>query len=149
MNLKKSKIYALSEEKNPTKKIYTFRQKHSPGTVNCWLDYIFISNKPKKFCSDTDIIPAFKTAYSSALGTISNYNFFEPGPGLWKFNNSLIDDETFTNAFKKCIQNTINELNTNTSLDSQLNGSCLNMKSEDLQYPIVSNALKENLAGRK
>ena len=143
MNLTKSKIYALSEEKNPTKKIYTFRQKHSPGTVNCWLDYIFISNKPKKFCSDTDIIPAFKTAYSSALVTISNYNFFEPGPGLWKFNNSLIDDETFTNAFKKCIQNTINELNTNTSLDSQLNGSCLNMKSEDLQYPIVSNALKE------
>ena len=53
--------------------------------------------------------------------------FFKPGPGLWKFNNSLINDETFTNTFKNF--NMINELNTNTFLDNQL-------KWELLKYEI-------------
>ena len=30
--------------------------------------------------------------------------FFKPDPGLWKFNNSLINDETFTNTFQNFIQ---------------------------------------------
>ena len=37
----------------------------------------------------------------------------------------------------------INELNTNTSLNNQLKWELLNMKSEDLQFSIVSNALKK------
>ena len=62
-----------------------------------------ILNKLQIFSSDTDI-PAFKTDHSSVLVTISNYNFLKPGPDLWKFNNSLINDETFTNTFKNFIQ---------------------------------------------
>ena len=70
----------------------------------------------------------FKTDHSSVLVTISNYNFFKPSPGLWKFNNSLIKQETFTNTFKKFIQNMINELNTNTSLNNQLKWELLEYK---------------------
>ena len=70
----------------------------------------------------------FKTDHSSVLVTISNYNFFKPGPGFWKFNNSLIKQETFTNTFKKFIQNMINELNTNTSLNNQLKWELLEYK---------------------
>ena len=79
-----AKILELKEEKdlcdiwgirNPTKKLYTFRQNHSSGIINCRLDYIFISNKLPEFSNDTDIIPAFKTDHSSVLVTISNYNF--------------------------------------------------------------------------
>ena len=58
--------------------------------INRRLDYIFISNKLQEFSNDTGVIPAFKTNHSSVLITSSNYNFFKPGPGLWKFNNSLI-----------------------------------------------------------
>ena len=55
------------------------------------------------------------------LVAISDYIYiFKPGPGHWKFNNSLIKDETFANTFKNFIQNIINELNTNTSLNNQL-----------------------------
>ena len=81
---------------------------------------MFISNKLQEFYNDTDIIPAFKTDHSSVLVAISNYNFFKPSPDLWKFNNSLIKDETLTYTFKNFIQNMINKLNTNTSLKNQL-----------------------------
>ena len=36
---------------------------------------------------------------------ISNYNEIKPGQGLWKFNNSLINDEDFTEKLKKFIEN--------------------------------------------
>ena len=77
-------------------------------------------NKLQEFYNDTDIIPAFKTDHSSVLVAISNYDFLKPARGLWKFNNSLIKDETFTNTFKNVIQNMIKKLNTNTSLNNRL-----------------------------
>ena len=115
------------ENKTSNKKLYTFRQNHSSGIISRRLDYIFISDKLQGFSNNTDIIPAFKTDHSSVLVTISNYYFFKPGPDLWKFNNSLIRNETLTNTFKNFIQNMINELNTNTSWHNQL-------KWEQLKY---------------
>ena len=112
-------LYDIWRIRNPTKNCI-FRQNHSSGIINCRLDYIFISNKLQEFSNDTDIIPAFKTDYSSVLVTISNYNFFKPGPYHWKFNNSLIKDETLTCTFKNLIQNMINKLNASTSLNNQL-----------------------------
>ena len=76
--------------RNPPKTLDTFIQNHSSGIINRRLDYIFISNKLQEFSNDTGVIPAFKTNHSSVLITSSNYNFSKPGPGLWKFNNSLI-----------------------------------------------------------
>ena len=70
------------ENKKSNKKLCTFRQNHSSGITNRRLDYIFISSKLQEFSNDTDIIPAFKTDHSSVLVTVSNYNFFEPSPGL-------------------------------------------------------------------
>ena len=43
---------------------------------------------------------------------VSNCNILKPGTDLWKFNNSLIQNETLTNTIKKFIQNVIKELNT-------------------------------------
>ena len=123
-----AKLLELKEEyelcdiwriKNPTKKLYTFRQNHSSGIINRRLDYIFTSNKFQEFFNGADIIPAFKTNHSSVVVTIFNYTFFKPGPGLWKFNNFFIKDGTVTNTFKNFIQNMINELNTNTFLNNQ------------------------------
>ena len=67
--------------RNPTKKLYTFRQNHS-GITNRRLDYIFTSNKLQEFSNDTDIIPTFKIDHYSALVTItiSNYTFFKTRP---------------------------------------------------------------------
>ena len=43
----------------------------------------------------TDIIQDFKTNHSSVVVTIFQLHLFKPGPSLWKFNYSLINDETF------------------------------------------------------
>ena len=117
-------------------------QNHSSGIINCRLDYIFISNKLQEFSNDTVIIPAFKTDHSSVLVTFLLIIFLKPGPGLWKSNNSLINDKTFTNTFGNFYEYMIKKLNTNISLDNQLKCELKNMKSEDLQNAIVSNALK-------
>ena len=121
-----AKLLELKEEYNlcdiwrirdRTKKSYTFRQHRSSGIINRRLDYVFTSNNLQEFSSGTDIIPAFKTDHSSVLVTVSNYSFFKPAPGLSKFNNSLINFETFANTF---IQNLKNELNISIFLDNQL-----------------------------
>ena len=81
-----AKLLELTEEydlcdicriRNPTKKLYTFRQNHSSGIINRRLDYIFISNKLQEFSNDTDNIPSFKTDHSSVLVTISNRNLLK------------------------------------------------------------------------
>ena len=135
--------------RNPTKKLYTFRQSHSSGIINSRLGYIFISNELRKFSYDTDIIPAFKTDHSSVLVTISNYNFFKPGPGLWKFNNSIIKDETFTNTFKNFIQNMINELNNSTSFDNQLKWELLKDKIRRFTISCCKQRTKKDVQERK
>ena len=121
-----AKLLELKEEynlcdiwriRNREKKSYTFRQHRSSGIINRRLDYVFTSNNLQEFSSGTDIIPAFKTDHSSVLVTVSNYSFFKPAPGLSKFNNSLINFETFANTF---IQNLKNELNISIFLDNQL-----------------------------
>ena len=87
-----AKLLELKEEydlcdiwriRNPIKKLYTFRQNPSSGIIDRRLDYIFISNKLQEFSNDTGITPAFKIDHSSVLVTISNYNFFKLGAGLW------------------------------------------------------------------
>ena len=66
-------IYAIpGQKKNPTKKLYTFRQIHSSDIINCRLDYIFMLHKLQEFSINTDIIPAFHINHSSILATISN-----------------------------------------------------------------------------
>ena len=91
----------------------------------------------------------FKTDHSSVLVTISNYNFFKPGPGLWKFNNSLIKDETFTNTFKNFIQNMINELNTNTSLNNQPKWELLKYEIRRFAISYCKQHTKKDEAERK
>ena len=113
------------------------------------MDYIFISNKLQEFSKDTNIIPAFKTDHSSVLVTISNYIFFKPGPGLWKFNNSLINDEAFTNTFKNFIQNMINEINTNTYLDNQLKWELLKYEIRKFTISYCKQRTKKDAAERK
>ena len=78
--------------KNPQTKSYTWSQK-SP-TILCRLDYWLISNNLCDFVNSTDIIPAIKTdhaAISLVLGEIGEVK----GPGMWKMNASLLDDEEY------------------------------------------------------
>ena len=106
--------------KNPLEKSFTFRQNHFSGIINGRLDYIFISNKLQESSNKAIILPAFKTDHSSVSVIISNYNEIKPGPGLWKFSNSLISDENFTERLKNFIENLKDDLNSENSFDDQV-----------------------------
>ena len=80
--------------KHPLTKSYTWSQK-SP-TILCRLDFWLISNNLCDFVDSTDIIPAIRTdhaAISIVFGKIGKAK----GPGMWKMNASLLDDEEYLN----------------------------------------------------
>ena len=80
--------------KNPETRSYTWSQK-SPAIL-CRLDFWLISNNLCDFVNSTDIIPAIRTdhaAISLILGEIGEAK----GPGMWKMNVSLLDDEEYLN----------------------------------------------------
>ena len=78
--------------KHPLTKSYTWSQK-SP-TILCRLDFWLISNNLCDFVDSTDIIPAIRTdhaAISIVFGRIGEAK----GPGMWKMNASLLDDDEY------------------------------------------------------
>ncbi|KAL9968770.1 hypothetical protein ACROYT_G020892 [Oculina patagonica] len=79
---------------NPQTKSFTWSQ-NSP-TVLCRLDFWLISNNLCDFVNSTDIIPAIRTdhaAISLILGKVGEVK----GPGMWKMNVTLLDDEEYLN----------------------------------------------------
>ena len=87
--------------RNPKAKQYTFRQKHISGLLQRGLDYFFISNNIQEFILDTDIIPAISRDQSPILKS----------SGFWKFNNSLLSDNTFKEKLKQHMQNIESDMN--------------------------------------
>ena len=78
--------------KNPQTRSYTWSQK-SP-TVLCRLDFWLISNNLCDFINATEIQPAIRTDHAAitlALGDIGEIK----GPGIWKMNVSLLEDENY------------------------------------------------------
>ena len=65
------------------------------------------------------ILPAFKADHSSVSVIASNYNEIKSGPGLWKFNNSLIIDENVTGKLN-FIENLKEDLDSENSFDDQV-----------------------------
>ena len=84
--------------KNPQLKSYTWSQK-SPE-VFCRLDYWLISNNLQDFVKSTDIIPAIKTDHAAIDLVIADIESNVKGPGFWKMNVSLLEDEEYINELK-------------------------------------------------
>ena len=98
--------------RNSLEKSFTFRPNHSSSIINRRLDHIFIPNKLQESSNKAIMLPAFKTDHSPVSVIISNCNEIKPGPGLWKFNKSLISDESFTEKITNFIENLKEDLNT-------------------------------------
>ena len=63
----------------------------------CRLDYWLISNTLHDLVKTTDIIPCIKTDHAAiSLDLVNDSNDIK-GPGLWKINCSLLDDEDYVN----------------------------------------------------
>ena len=79
--------------KNPETKSYTWSKK-SPAFF-CRLDYWLISNNLCDYVQSTGITPAVKTDHAAIDLCISDIVDEVKGPGMWKLNVSLLDDEDY------------------------------------------------------
>ena len=82
-------MYDIWRVKNPERKSFTWSQ-NSP-MIFCRLDYLLISNTLH------DIIPSIKTDHAAISMELVNDSSDIKGPGLWKMNCCILDDEDYVN----------------------------------------------------
>ena len=80
---------------NPITKGFTWSQK-SPK-IFCRLDYWLISNSLQDFVSSSCILPAIKTDHAAIVLDLTNKENHNRGPGIWKMNCSMLEDENYVN----------------------------------------------------
>ena len=84
--------------KNPSTFRFTWRSKE----VRCRLDYFLISFNLVSQIKKCDILPGFKTDHL-AVNCKIHLNQLPRGRGFWKFNVSLLQDDTFVNLIRENI----------------------------------------------
>ena len=87
--------------KNPEKKSFTWSQ--NSLMIFCRLDYWLISNALHDLVKVTDIISAIRTEHSAITLEFVNTLDDVKGPGVWKMNCSLLDDEEYVNVITESI----------------------------------------------
>ena len=115
--------------RNPKTKQYTFRHQHFSGFIQRLLDYIFISQNFQEIAIYTEILNAVSTDHSPILCSFQNLHQYQRGPGLWKFNNSLVCNEEYVLRLKELINKVKGELN-------HSNQFCDQVKWEVLKHEI-------------
>ena len=92
-------------KQNPAKQQYTwFTPSRQKGAR---LDMFFVSQHLSVLCNEMHISPGYRTDHSQI--SISLVASQSRGPGLWKLNESLLNDEDYTEIVNNCILNTVEE----------------------------------------
>ena len=115
--------------RNPNLRRVSFRQNHFSGYIQRRLDYFFISNILQEATKKTDILAAFSTDHSPIYFSLSKQHHLINGRGLWKFNNSLINNEDFIEKMSLHIKNTLKVFDNENISDDQV-------KWEYLKYEV-------------
>ena len=93
--------------KNPDMKSFTWSQ-NSPA-IFCPLDYWLISNSLQDLVTSTDIIPAIKTDHAAISIQLTNGENSIRGPGYWKMNTSILDEDEYLKDVAMLIPVSLNE----------------------------------------
>ena len=81
-------------EQHPHEMQFTWR--NSSGKIKCRLDFWLISKRLLSRVAKTDICAYYDSDHSPVTISIKPEDIQEKrGPGYWKFNNSLLEDEEF------------------------------------------------------
>ncbi|CAC5366471.1 unnamed protein product [Mytilus coruscus] len=96
-------IYDIWRARNPTSRIFSWRRVVQNNLIQSRLDFIFI---PKSFSVFVKNVYYKHNAFSDHSFVNLNIDFseIERGPGLWIFNNKLLDDEDFVNKINRLIE---------------------------------------------
>jgi len=88
--------------KNPYKKQFTWSQ--TTPQIECRLDHWLIPSQwiqATKFCK---IEPAVRTDHKAVLLKLQGDNFVPRGPGLWKLNNEVLQEQEYVDLITTTIQ---------------------------------------------
>ncbi len=96
-------LYDPWRQQHPITKMFTW---HNSQNKHSRLDYFLLSSDLANSIDAAIIKPGYKSDHSivEINLTLSNH---QRGPGIWKFNNSLLQDNTFIEETKRCIHDTI------------------------------------------
>ena len=90
---------------HPNTRQYTWRRRN-PSLIHCRLDMFLISDSLQGCINKSEITPGFRTDHS-LISIFCKFNDIERGPGYWKLNCSLLQDQDYIHL----IRNTIIETN--------------------------------------
>jgi len=117
--------------RNGVKKRYTWRQK--TPRIQCRLDYFLITDHAQEIVLTSDILPSVLSDHSPISLTLKFLNQPDRGPGYWKLNVSLLQEE----EYKLSIRKKLNELKTSlNNMDDK------NLKWEMFKYEIRKNSIQ-------
>ena len=95
-------LYDLNDiwrQRNPNETQFTWRNKSFK--IQCRLDYFLISKKLNDLTDKCKILYAPETDHSAILLHIKSVELKqEKGPGFWKFNQSLLQDEAYVSKLR-------------------------------------------------
>ena len=125
--IRKFKLTDIWRKFWPNKMQFTWRQ----ISLNLYsrLDYWLIQDDLTQSTESTDIRPSIKTDHN-AISLKLKIGKLNKGPGYWKFNSSLINDETYKIKLKQIIQNFKNSFN-NTNVSKQIKWEMCKRKIKD------------------
>ena len=129
----------LWRQHNPHLQQYTW---HSPNfNKGARLDMFFASSHLLSSCCDVQIIPSYRTDHS-IISMCLKLNEPQRGPGLWKFNESLLNDENYVDIVHHCINATIEEYAVPVYTKEFLSSDC---NYKEIQFKIDDGLFYETL----
>ena len=96
--------------KNPFQQKFSW-EKLNPSIVRERIDVIFASNNLQDYVKETGIIPPYKSCSDHGIPylRIMGHGVPSRGTGIWKFNNSLLNEQEFVQEMEKQIPSWIAE----------------------------------------
>ena len=112
-------LFDSFRNKNPLKRVYTW-ETLNPSIIKERIDILYVSNSLQDFVTETGTIPVHQTCSDHGIPFIKIQGFGIPsrGPGIWKFNNQLLNDPTFVSEVKEQLPAWINEVEKDLPGDS-------------------------------
>ena len=89
--------------KHPNKKRYSWA--NGSGKIKCRLDFWLISKQLLTRVTEMDISAYYDSDHSPVIISLTPEDQVPRGPGFWKFNNSLLENEEFVTKLKFLILN--------------------------------------------
>ena len=91
---------------NPNERQFTWMR--SSPNQGARLDMFFVSNHLSSLCDELKISPGYRTDHNM-ISMSMEIGETRRGPGLWKFNESLLNDVEYVNMVNICIDRTVEQ----------------------------------------